>query len=124
MKINKRMIDLLPILLKKLANGEGLNISNLSIQYTIPKKTLQDNIKKLQSLFPEDIKYSSSTNNWYSEQNFLAETLLSADELVTMKLLEDHSTKVSEKFLRSTKILFNRFKKRASLTIFKYFDIL
>ena len=70
-------------------------------------------------MFPDDIEYSASTKNWYSKQNFLAETLLNADELVTMKLLEDHSSKISEKFLRSTKRLFNRFKKRASLTIFK-----
>ena len=119
MKINKDMIELLPTLLKKLANGEGLNIGELSEQYAIPKKTLQDNIKKLQLLFPHDIKYSSSTHNWYSDKNFLAETLLTADEVVTMKLLEDYSSNVSEKFLRSTKRLFNRFKRRASLTIFK-----
>ena len=113
------MIELLPTLLKKLANGEGLNIGELSEQYNIPKKTLQDNIKKLQLLFPHDIKYSSSTKNWYSEQNFLSETLLSADELVTMKILENYSSKVSEKFFYSTQRLFNRFKKRASLLIFK-----
>lgn len=114
------MIDLLPTLLKKLASGEGLNVNELSKQHNIPPKTLQDNIKKnLQALFPEDIKYSPSTHNWYSEKNFLAETLLSADELVTMKLLEDHSNKISDKFSRSTQRLFNRFKKRASLEIFK-----
>jgi len=114
------MIDLLPTLLKSLANGEGLNVTELSKQHSIPIKTLQDNIKKnLQALFPDDIKYSKSTHNWYSEKNFLAETLLSADELVTMKLLEDHSDKFSDKFSRSTQRLFNRFKKRASLAIFK-----
>ncbi len=120
MKVNKEMIELLPVLLKKLSNGEGLNISDLSKQYDIPTKTVQENIKKnLQGLFPDDIKYSASTHNWYSDKNFLAETLLSADELITMKLLEDHSSKISDKFLRSTQRLFNRFKKRASLTIFK-----
>lgn len=113
------MIDLLPILLKKLSNSEELNISELSIQYSIPKKTLQDNIKKLQFLFPNNIKYSASTNNWYSDKNFLAETLLSADEIVTMKLLEDYSSNVSDRFSISTKRIFNRFKKRASLSIFK-----
>lgn len=119
MRINQNMIDLLPILLKKLSNGEDLNITDLSIQYSIPKKTLQDNIKKLQSLFPNSIKYSSSTNNWYADKNFLAETLLSADEIVTMKLLEDYSSKVSDRFSISTKRIFNRFKRRASLSIFK-----
>lgn len=120
MRINQDMINLLPMFLKKLADGESLHIPTLSIQYSIPHKTMQDNIKKnLQTLFPEDIKYSYSTHNWYSEKNFLAETLLSADELVTMKILEDYSEKFSEKFSRSTQRLFNRFKKRASLAIFK-----
>lgn len=120
MRINHSMIDLLPVLLRKLANGESLNIPKLSEEHNIPEKTLQDNIKKnLQSLFPDNIKYSKSTYSWYSENNFLSQTLLSADELVTMKILEEHTKSFSDKFTRSTTRLFNRFKKRASLVIYK-----
>ena len=119
-RVNKEVIDLLPILLKKLSNGESLHIPTLASDFSIPKSTLVHNFNSvLVPLFPDDIKYDNSTKNWYSAKNFLSETLLSADELVTIKLLEIHSQKLTRRFGLSTKRLFNRFKNRASLKIFK-----
>jgi len=120
MRINENMINQLPILLKRLSNGESLNIPFLHKTLDIPIRTLQSNFEKvLVPLFPHDIKYDNSTKNWYSEKNFLLETLLSAEELVTMKLLDNYSEGLGKRFSLSTKRLFNRFKRRASLKIFK-----
>jgi len=120
MRINKSMIDILPILLKRLSNGESLHIPTLSIQFSIPKSTLVNNFSTvLVPLFPNYIQYDNSTKNWYSTKNFLSETLLTSDELIAMKLLEMYSEKLTTKFTLSTQRLFNRFKNRASLKIFK-----
>lgn len=118
--MNKNMIDALPKLLKRLSNGEGLHIPTLSAELDIPEKTIQDNIKKnLKPLEVAEIEYDNTTRNWTARKNFLSETLLSADEIVTMRLLENHSITLGERFAISTKRLFHRFKRRASLSIFK-----
>lgn len=118
--MNKDMIDALPNLLKRLSSGEGLHIPTLSQELEIPEKTLQDNIKKnLQPLEMADITYDHTTRHWTARKNFLSETLLSADEIVTMRLLQNHSNTLGSRFQISTKRLFNRFIKRASLSIFK-----
>lgn len=120
MRVNEDMINLLPILLKKLSNGESLNLPSLHKTYNLPLRTLQSNFTNvLIPLFPDDIKYDDSTKNWYSTKNFLSETLLSADELITIKLLENHSEKLGKRFALSTRRLSNRFKRRASLKIFR-----
>lgn len=120
MKINEDMINILPILLKSLANGESLNIASLHARYEIPERTLRENIKKnLLPLFPDDIAYDHKTKNYYAKRNFLSDTLLSAEELVTIKLLENHSDTLGRRFNIASKRLFNRFKRRASLNIFK-----
>jgi len=120
MRVNKKIIDILPTLLKRLSNGESLHIPTLSSDFSIPKSTLVNNFNSvIIPLFPNDIQYDNSTKQWYSKKNFLSETLLSADELVTIKLLEIHSEKLTRRFGLSTKRLFNRFKNRASLKIFK-----
>jgi len=114
------MINILPVLLKSLANGESLNIAFLHEQYEIPERTLRENIKKnLLPLFPEDIAYDHKTKNYYAKRNFLSDTLLSAEELVTIKLLENHSDTLGRRFSIASTRLFNRFKRRASLSIFK-----
>ena len=114
------MIDALPILLKRLSNGEALHIPTLSDELDIPPKTLQDNIKKhLVPIEIAEIKYDNSTRNWTSRRNFLSETLLSEQEIITIKLLETHSHKLGKRFALSAQRLFNRFQRRASLTIFK-----
>ncbi len=120
MKINEDMINILPILLKNLANGVSLNVASLHAQYAIPERTIRENIKKnLIPLFPDDIEYDNKTKNYYAKRNFLSDTLLSAEELVTIKLLENHSDTLGKRFNISSKRLFNRFRKRASLSIFK-----
>lgn len=114
------MIDALPILLKRLSNGEGLHIPTLSLELQIPEKTLQDNIKKyLLPLKFAEIKHDHTTRNWTARRNFLSETLLSPDEIVCISVLDNASEKYSSKFSRATQRLFNRFKKRASLSIYK-----
>ena len=118
--MNKDMIDALSKLLKRLSNGEGLNIPNLSKELSISKSTIRDYFEKYLVPLPlANIKYDPSTKNWTAKQNFLSETLLSADEMIVIKILEDSSTKYGEKFSNQTQKLFARFKKRASLRIFK-----
>ncbi len=120
MRINKKMITILPTLLKRLSNGENLSTNELSKTYDIPHRTIHDNIQKhLKKLYPENIQFSKSSNKWYSDKNILAETLLSAEEIITMDVLEEHSKNFGEEFNLFTKILFNRFKKRTSNEIYK-----
>lgn len=115
------MIDALPMLLKRLSDGDSLHIPTISLELEIPEKTIQDNIKKYLVTLGDiaDIQYDHSTKKWTARKNFLSETLLSADELITMKLLEISGKKFGKRFELSTQRLFNRFKQRASLTIFK-----
>lgn len=114
------MINILPILLKNLANGESLNVASVHANYDIPVRTIRENIKKnLLPLFPDDIAYDNKTKNYYAKRNFLSDTLLSAEELVTIKLLENHSDTLGRRFNIASQRLFNRFKRRASLSIFK-----
>jgi len=118
--MNHKMIDALPKLLKKISNGEALHIPTLSDELDIPRKTLQDNIKKhLVPIEIAEIHFDKSVQAWTGKHGFLSETLLSEYELVTMQLLETHSQKYGRKFIISTQRLFSRFKRRASLTIFK-----
>lgn len=118
--MNHKMIDALPKLLKKISNGEALHIPTLSDELDIPEKTLQDNIKKhLVPIEISEIHFDKSVQAWIGKHGFLSETLLSEYELVAMQLLETHSKKYGRQFILSTQRLFNRFKRRASLTIFK-----
>lgn len=120
MRINKKMISLLPILLKKLSNGESLSTSQLSKIYEIPHRTIHDNINKhLKKIYPENIHFNKSTNCWYSNKNVLSETLLSSEEILTISILEEYSKSLGDEFNTFTKILFNRFKKRTSYEIYK-----
>lgn len=118
--MNHKMIDALPLLLKRLSSGEGLHIPTLSEELKIPEKTLQDNIKKhLVPLEFAEIKHDHTTRNWTAKRNFLAETLLSPDEIICMSVLDNASEKFGSRFSVVTQRLFNRFKKRASLSIYK-----
>jgi len=120
LRVNKKMINILPILLKRLSDGQSLSTSKLSDEFNIPTKTIQDNINKhLKKLYPDNIMFSKSTNQWYSTKNFLSETLLTAEEIITMDILEEHSSGFGKEFNTMTRILFNRFKKRASFEIYK-----
>ena len=124
MRINKKMIGILPILLKRLSNGNSLHLPTLAEEFSIPKNTLVNNLKEvICPLFPKEILYDNSTKQWYAKKNFLSETLLSADELITIKLLEKYSEQLGETFNRSSKKLFKRFKQQASLTIFRKSNI-
>lgn len=114
------MVNILPILLKRLSFGQSLSTEQLSKEFNVPSKTIQDNINKhLKKLYPENILFSKSTNMWYSNKNFLADTLLTAEEIVTIDLLEEHSKGFGKEFNTLTKRLFNRFKRRASFEIYK-----
>lgn len=114
------MIDALPRLLKRLSDGEGLNIPTLSQEFSIADKTIQDNIKKhLVPIEIAEIRFDKSMQNWVAKRGFLSQTLLSEYELITMQLLETHASRYGRPFLLSTQRLFSRFKRRASLTIFK-----
>lgn len=114
------MINILPVLLKSLAKGESLNVAYLHVHYDIPERTIRENIKKnILPLFPNDIAYDNKTKNYYAKRNFLSDTLLSAEEIVTIKLLENHSDTLGRRFNIASKRLFHRFKRRASLSIFK-----
>jgi len=118
--MNKDMINALPKLLKELSSGEGLHIPTLSQKLGIAEKTIQDNIKK--HLVPIDIaeiRFDKGLQKWIAKRGFLSETLLNEYELVTMRLLETHSSRYGRGLFLSTQKLFNRFKRRASLTIFK-----
>ena len=118
--MNKDMIDALPKLLKQLSDGEVLHIPTLSNDLGVPSKTIQDNIKKhLLPLEIAEIHFDKSVQGWVAKRGFLSETLLSENELVTMQLLETHAEKYGRSSLLSTQRLFSRFKRRASLTIFK-----
>ncbi|WP_345986620.1 WYL domain-containing protein [Sulfurimonas sp. HSL-1656] len=118
--MNQKMIDALPRLLKRLSNGEGLHIPTLSKELDIPEKTLQDNIKKyLLPLDFADIQHDHTTRKWTARRNFLSETLLSPDELICMSVLDSASEKYGRRFILATQRLFNRFKRRASLSIYK-----
>lgn len=118
--MNHKMIDALPWLLKRLSNGEALHIPTLSGELDIPEKTIQDNIKKhLVSIEIAEIRFDKSLQKWIAKRGFLSETLLSEYEIVTMRLLESQADRYGRQFLLSTQRLFSRFKRRASLTIFK-----
>lgn len=118
--MNKKIIDLLPSLLRELSNGQSINIPFISKQYDIPEKTIQDNIKKyLVPIEIAEIRFDKSIQKWIAKRGFLTETLLSEYELVTMRLLENHASSYGRQFLLSTQRLFSRFKRRASLTIYK-----
>jgi len=118
--LNKNIINALPKLLRRLSNSEGLHIPTLSQELNIPEKTIQDHIKKhLVPLSIANIQFDKSTRNWTARKNFLSETLLSADEIVIINVLESVSTRYGDDFVKSTETLFKRFKKRASLRIFK-----
>lgn len=120
MRINEEMIKLLPLLLKKLSNGESLSTKQLSERYNIPQRTINDNINKhLKKIYPENIKFNKSNNVWFSNKNILSETLLGAEEIITINILEEHSKSFGKDFNTFTKILFNRFKRRTSYEIFK-----
>lgn len=119
-KMNKNMIDALPKLLKRLSDGKGLHIPTLSEELSIAEKTIQDNIKKhLVPIEIAEIQFDKSVQKWVAKRGFLSETLLSEYELITMRLLETHANRYGRQFLLSTQRLFSRFKRRASLTIFK-----
>jgi predicted DNA-binding transcriptional regulator YafY len=114
------MVVLLPIIFKKLSNGESLSTKQLSEEYNIPHRTIHDNITKhLKKLYPDNIKFSKSSNMWYSTKNILSETMLTAEEIITMTILEEYSKSFGEEFNTFTKILFNRFKRRTSYEIYK-----
>jgi len=118
--VNHNIINTLPYLLKRLSNGEQLNIPRLGKELGIPQKTIQDNIKKyLLPIENADIHFDKSINAWVARQGFLSETLLSEYEIITMQLLEKSANRFGAGFKLATKRLFNRFKRRASLTIFK-----
>ena len=118
------MIDALPLLLKRLSNGESLHLPTLSLELDIPEKTLQDNIKKyLVTLEFAEIKHDHTTRNWTARKNFLSETLLRPDEIICMSVLDSGSEKYGNRFSVVTQRLFNRFKKRASLYIYKKINV-
>jgi len=120
MRVNQNIVKLLPILLKKLSYGEKLSTKQLSEEYNIPHRTIHDNITKhLKKLYPDNIQFSKSTNTWYANKNILSETLLSAEEIITIDILEEHSKSFGTDFHTFTKILFNRFRKRTSYEIYK-----
>ena len=118
--VNKELLNILPSLLKQLSNGEVINIPKLSKELKIPPKTIQDNFKKyLLPIENANIHFDKSLNGWVAKQGFLSETLLSEYEIITMQLLEQGIQKFGRQYILSTQRLFNRFKKRASLTIFR-----
>ena len=120
MSLNHDIINALPSLLKRLSNGEQLNIPRLSDELGIPQKTIQDNIKKyLQPIENADIHFNKSINAWVARRGFLNETILSEYEIITMQLLEQSANRFGRQYVLATQRLFNRFKRRASLTIFK-----
>lgn len=119
-KVNENVINALPFILKRLSNGEDLCMDNLIKEYDAPRTTLRDNINKhLVSNFPDNIKFSKSTNTWTSNKNFLSETLLTSEEIITMSILENSISQYGKDFEKNTKLLFKRFKRRASVQIYK-----
>lgn len=118
--INENAINALPFILKRLSSGENLCMDNLIKDYDAPRTTLRDNINKhIVNSFPNEIKFSKSTNTWTSDKNFLSETLLTAEEIITMSILENSISKYGKEFERNAKLLFKRFKRRASVQIYK-----
>lgn len=118
--MNQNMIDALPRLLKRLSDGEGLHVPTLSKELSVPKNTVQEQIKRyLQPITIAEIKHDFTTRRWTAKKNFLSETLLSESELVTIQVLEVSSSRHGNNFVQSTKKLLQRFKKRTSLKIFK-----
>ncbi len=118
--MNKKMIDALPKLLERLSNGEGLHIPTLVNELSVSKSTIRDYFEKYLIPLPlADIKYDRSTKNWTAKQNFLSETLLSVDEMIVIKILEESSGSFGENFSDQTRRLFARFRKRSSLRIYK-----
>lgn len=118
--MNKEMIDFLPKLLIRLSDGEGLHIPTLSRDLSIPESTIQDQIKRyLQPIEIAEITHDFSTRNWTAKRNFLSETLLSANELVTIQILEVASNRYGDNFVHLSKRFLQRFKIRTSLKILK-----
>ncbi|WP_200764026.1 helix-turn-helix transcriptional regulator [Nitrosophilus alvini] len=118
--MNQDIINALPKILRRLSNGETLNIPALSEELGIPQKTIQDNFKKyLTPIENAEVHFDKSVQGWVARQGFLSETLLSEYEIITMQLLEHSSKKYGRQFALATQRLFNRFKRRASLVIFK-----
>lgn len=118
--MNRDILNVLPFLLRRLSNGEQLNIPRLSKELEIPEKTIQDNFKKyLQPIENADVDFDKRVNAWVARQGFLSETLLSEYEIITMQLLDQSVNRYGRQYILATKRLFNRFKHRASLTIFR-----
>lgn len=114
------MIDSLPKLLIRLSNGEGLHIPTLSQELGIPESTIQDQIKRyLQPIEIAEITHDFSTRNWTAKRNFLSETLLNANELVTIQILEVASNRYGDNFVQLSKRFLQSFKIRTSLKILK-----
>lgn len=119
-RINENAINALPKILKRLSNQESLNLESLAQEYDTPISTLRDNINKhLVKNFSDSISFSKSTNSWVSNKDFLSQTLLTAEEIVTISILEKSTSKYGKVFEKNSKLLFDRFKKRASLQIYK-----
>ncbi|RLA84447.1 MAG: hypothetical protein DRG78_01395, partial [Epsilonproteobacteria bacterium] len=119
-RINKNAINALPKILKRLSSGEDLCMARVSKEYRVPPTTLIDNINKhIINSFPNIIRFSKSTNTLTASNSFLSETLLSADEIITMSILENNISQYGSDFELNAKLLFDRFKKRASLQIYK-----
>lgn len=98
-RINENAINALPKILKRLSNQESLNLEYLSQEYDAPISTLRDNINKhLVKSFSDNISFSKSTNSWVSNKDFLSETMLSAEEIVTMSILENCSSQYGKEF--------------------------
>ena len=118
--MNQKMIDALPKLLERLSNGEGLNIPRLHKEFGVSTSTIRDYFDKYLVPLPlANIKYDHSTKNWTAKQNFLSETLLSANEMIVIKILEESSSSFGKNFSKQTQKLLTRFKKRSSLRIYK-----
>ncbi len=118
--MNRKMIDALPKLLERLSNGEGLHIPTLVHELGVSKSTIRDYFERYLVPLPlAEIKYDGSTKNWTAKQNFLSETLLSADEMIVIKILEKSAGSFGENFSEQTQRLFARFRKRSSLRIYK-----
>lgn len=119
-KINENVINALPKILRRLSNKEALCLEHLSNEFNVPISTLRENINKyIISSFPDNISFSKYTNSWISDKDFLSETLLSPEEIITMKILENNISQYGIGFEKKAKLLFNRFKRRASLQIYK-----
>ncbi len=119
-KINENAINALPNILRRLSNKEALSLEHLSLEFLAPISTLRDNINKyIIPSFPNNISFHKCTNSWVSDKDFLSETLLSAEEIITMKILENNISQYGLKFEKNARLLFNRFKRRASLQVYK-----